>query len=125
MDRFFPRVNNLEPGSRPAWLVFDRTRGSSDNEDAIAFCGDADDANMIAGALNDLVRQKPKASGVMTRRELDVARLMATGMAQKEIGYTLGIARSTVNVYARGVYAVIGVSGPSRAAVALQAWDLE
>ena len=125
MDRFFPRVNNLEPGSRPAWLVFDQTRGSSDNENAIAFCGDAYDAQMIADALNALVRPRPKASAVMTPRQLDVARLLARGLALKELADALGVKHSSDSHISRKVFQAIGARGHTDAALKLQAWDLD
>lgn len=44
----------------------------------------------------------------LTSRELQVARLLVTGLTQKEVGVRLGIARSTVKRHCTNVYRKIG-----------------
>ena len=51
----------------------------------------------------------------LTSRQLDVLRLMARGMANKEIAQNLRIANDTVKQHARAVYAALGVSSRGQA----------
>lgn len=47
---------------------------------------------------------------LFTRRELEVMELNSQGKAQKEIGYNLGIAASTVNNHMRAIFHKTGLS---------------
>lgn len=49
-------------------------------------------------------------SGLLTSRELEVVQLLLDGAANKEIGFTLGIAENTVKVHLQNVYRKFEVS---------------
>jgi DNA-binding NarL/FixJ family response regulator len=49
-------------------------------------------------------------SGLLTSRELEVLRLLEDGAANKEIGFTLGIAENTVKVHLQSIYRKFEVS---------------
>lgn len=109
---------------REGYHVFDLQRGNTEGQE-LAFCDNAEDAQMIADALNALVRPRSKASAVMTPRQLDVARLLAQGLAQKEIAGALGVKHASVSQISRKVFQAIGARGHTDAALKLQAWDLD
>jgi DNA-binding NarL/FixJ family response regulator len=52
----------------------------------------------------------------LTERQQDVLRLIAKGLANKEIARHLNIARDTVKQHTRAVYAALGVAGRAQAA---------
>jgi DNA-binding NarL/FixJ family response regulator len=56
----------------------------------------------------------------LTERQLDVLRLLAKGMCNKEIARRLRIAKDTVKQHAKAVYAQLGVEGRNKAAAAAQ-----
>jgi DNA-binding CsgD family transcriptional regulator len=62
--------------------------------------------------------RRPQISD-LTRRELEVLRLIARGLATKDIAQALGISPKTADNHIQGVYAKIGVS--TRAAAVLYA----
>lgn len=57
---------------------------------------------------------------VLTERQLDVLRLIAKGMANKEIARHLHIAKDTVKQHAKAVYAALGIATRSQAAQAAE-----
>jgi DNA-binding NarL/FixJ family response regulator len=56
----------------------------------------------------------------LTGRQLDVLRLLAKGMCNKEIAQHLHIAKDTVKQHAKAVYAVLGVGNRGKAGLAAQ-----
>ncbi|WP_336670327.1 helix-turn-helix transcriptional regulator [Tsukamurella sp. USMM236] len=73
--------------------------------------------------LLELARGTREPSGAaLTRRELDVLRLLADGATNRRIAGTLGIAASTVGSHVEHIYAKLGVSSRA-AAVAAAARD--
>ena len=62
------------------------------------------------------------SSAALTRRELDVLRLLADGATNRRIAGTLGIAPSTVGTHVEHIFAKLGVSNRA-AAVATAARD--
>ena len=60
------------------------------------------------------------ASGPLTERQLDVLKLMARGLANKEIATELRIAKETVKQHAKAVYSALGIAGRSQAARAAE-----
>jgi DNA-binding NarL/FixJ family response regulator len=61
-----------------------------------------------------------RAQHDLTERQLDVLRLLAKGMANKEIAQRLHIAKDTVKQHAKAVYAVLGVENRGKASLAAQ-----
>lgn len=60
------------------------------------------------------------ARAALTGRQLEVLRLMARGLANKEIAQNLRIAKDTVKQHAKAVYAALGVSSRTQAGRAAQ-----
>lgn len=122
-----PEYNNISvtvAAAAEGYLVFDGQRGNTDGTE-IAFCERADDASMIASALNALVRPKPKASAILTPRQLEAARLLTQGMERKEIAHVMQLERmSSVHRLLSEVSAAIGAKGRTHMVLALLDWDL-
>ena len=73
----------------------------------------------VAGAKRtDTVRQSPAG---LTRREVEVLRLLARGLSLKEIADELVISPSTAHTHAAHIYAKAGIS--TRAGAALFAME--
>ena len=59
--------------------------------------------------------RRPEPETVLTARELDVLRLVATGHSNKQIAVTLGIGESTVKTHLLKVFEKLGVADRTRA----------
>ena len=59
--------------------------------------------------------RRPEPETVLTARELDVLRLVATGHSNKQIAFTLGIGESTVKTHLLKVFEKLGVADRTRA----------
>lgn len=59
--------------------------------------------------------RRPEPVTVLTARELDVLRLVATGQSNKQIAATLGIGESTVKTHLLKVFEKLGVADRTRA----------
>lgn len=53
---------------------------------------------------------EPNLLSALTRRELDVAKGVAAGLANKEIGARLGIAENTVKAYLGHIFQKLGIA---------------
>jgi DNA-binding NarL/FixJ family response regulator len=62
----------------------------------------------------------PNSRHELTGRQLDVLRLIAKGLANKEIAHRLRITRETVKQHAKAVYAALGIGGRGQAARAAE-----
>jgi DNA-binding NarL/FixJ family response regulator len=69
----------------------------------------------VAGAL--LPGRTPSPAEELSTREIEVLRLAAQGMANKQIGRKLGISESTVKVHLGNVFRRIGVADRTSAAL--------
>ena len=69
----------------------------------------------VARAL--LPSAKPRVRDTISARELQVLRLVAEGLANKQIGRTLGISERTVKVHVTHVFRRIGVTDRTSAAM--------
>jgi DNA-binding NarL/FixJ family response regulator len=72
-----------------------------------------------AQALDKLLQREAgrrEAAGVLTRRELEVARMVATGLSNKEIAVRLSVTEGTVKVHVHSIYVKLGI-GDRRALV--------
>jgi DNA-binding NarL/FixJ family response regulator len=61
------------------------------------------DAEILAAAPIEQTRMTPSAGGLLSRRETEVLRLLADGLANKEIGYRLGISEHTVKFHVNSI----------------------
>jgi DNA-binding NarL/FixJ family response regulator len=71
--------------------------------------------------LTEPVPEGPKASHVLTERELDVVELVARGKTNAEIAETLFVSVSTVKTHLEAVRAKLGVR--NRVGIAAWAWE--
>ena len=72
------------------------------------------DDRSVRRALDHLLRREAgvaAARKVLTSRELDIVRMVATGMRNKQIGEALSISEGTVKIHLHSIYAKLGVSG--------------
>jgi DNA-binding NarL/FixJ family response regulator len=72
------------------------------------------DPKMIQSAAETTGRGETsleKATKTLTRRELDIVRMVATGARNREIGEKLGISEGTVKMYLHTIYEKLGISG--------------
>lgn len=69
----------------------------------------------VAGAL--LPSAAPRPADRLSARERDVLRLLARGLANKQIGRELGIAERTVKVHVGHVFRLLGVADRTSAAL--------
>lgn len=72
------------------------------------------DSRMIQSAVEATVRRDAalqKAVKELTRREIDIARMVATGARNREIAEKLGISEGTVKMHLHTIYEKLGISG--------------
>jgi HD-GYP domain-containing protein (c-di-GMP phosphodiesterase class II) len=114
-------VTSLEPRPHRAALGADE---AADRLLATATAGGLDpevvDA-VLAAAGNQRRSAHPPAPGGLTPRQVEVLRLLANGMSNKEIGARLGISARTAEHHVQDIYTRLGVS--SRAPAALFAME--
>jgi DNA-binding CsgD family transcriptional regulator len=68
-------------------------------------------------AAGQRIRRKPERPDGLTRREIEVLRLVARGSTGPEISEALGISKKTVSSHIEHIYAKIGVSNRERASL--------
>jgi HD-GYP domain-containing protein (c-di-GMP phosphodiesterase class II) len=78
---------------------------------------DAEAVEAVLGAAGHRVARRREGPAGLTRREVEVLRLLARGLSNKEIAERLTISPKTVGTHAEHIYAKIGA--PSRAAAGL------
>jgi len=85
----------------------------------VAAGGKSFDAVVVAALMRSAAGAEPTAT--LTKRELDVLRLVAEGLTNKEIGARLFVSADTINGHLDSVYHKLGVSDRAHAvAVALR-----
>jgi DNA-binding CsgD family transcriptional regulator len=88
--------------------------------DAFERLGAAGDADRAAAFLRSLgvkaARSGPRGIGVLTKRELEVLRLLGEGLPNREIAARLFITRRTVENHVASVLAKLGLGGRGEAA---------
>jgi DNA-binding NarL/FixJ family response regulator len=101
---------------------------------AVGYVPKTHDASLIAAALRlvseggiyvprQAIESAPGEADTrapLTGRQLDVLRLIARGLANKEIAHELRIAKDTVKQHARAVYTALGIATRSQAARAAE-----
>jgi DNA-binding NarL/FixJ family response regulator len=70
----------------------------------------------VSGALVNLDRRLQEQA-LLTERELDVLRLLASGLANREIGERLFLSPETVKTHLGNIYRKLGVEGRTQAAI--------
>ena len=76
----------------------------------------------IADAVEKFVRRDAASremTSILSRREIDVARAVAQGLRNREIGERLGIAEGTVKLHLHAIYTKLGVDGRTALVVKL------
>jgi DNA-binding NarL/FixJ family response regulator len=81
----------------------------------------ADAAGALLRSLGAPIRTGPGGAGMLTGREVEVLRLVATGLSNQEIATALVISEHTVRRHLQNIFAKIGV--PSRAAATAYAFQ--
>ena len=72
------------------------------------------DDRSVRRALDHLLRREAgvaAARRVLTPRELEIVRMVATGLRNKQIGEALSISEGTVKIHLHSIYGKLGVSG--------------
>jgi DNA-binding CsgD family transcriptional regulator len=93
---------------------------------ALQGCGANGDADMVAALLRQTgARSRAKSRttnvGPLTKRELEIARLVASGLRNSEVASTLFLAEKTVAAHLSNIYGKVEV----RSRVQLTAWIRE
>jgi DNA-binding CsgD family transcriptional regulator len=78
---------------------------------------DSDAVSAVLRAAGHRVGARREWPAGLTAREVDVLRLLARGLSNKEIADQLGISRKTASNHVEHVYAKIGVSNRARASL--------
>jgi HD-GYP domain-containing protein (c-di-GMP phosphodiesterase class II) len=106
----------LEPRPhRPALDPLDAATALRDEVRAGRLDGDAVDA--VLGAAGHRTRRRRESVAGLTQREIEVLRLVATGLSNKEVAHQLGIARKTVGNHIEHIYVKIGVTNRALASL--------
>lgn len=80
----------------------------------VAAGGDYIDESSIRKALDRMLRREAgnaEAARLLTARELEIVRLAASGLRNKQIGDKLSITEGTVKIHLHAIYQKLGVSG--------------
>jgi DNA-binding NarL/FixJ family response regulator len=80
----------------------------------VAAGGKAIDDSAIRKALDRMLRREAgeaEVNRVLTPREIQIVRLVATGLRNKEIATSLSISESTVKIHVHAIYTKLGISG--------------
>lgn len=78
---------------------------------------DGDAVNAVLAAAGHRVRRRAGLPGGLTPREVDVVVQLARGRSNPQIADSLGVSRRTVSSHLEHVYAKLGVSGRTEAAL--------
>lgn len=78
----------------------------------------------VAARLSQLLQKEPDGAGELTRRELDVLRLVVDAKTNGEIGVVLGISEKTVEKHLDTIFRKLGVASRVEAAVLAVRSDL-
>ena len=72
------------------------------------------DQRSVHVALDKMLRRESgldKVTRVLTKRELEIVRMVATGLRNRQIGDQLAISEGTVKMHLHSIYEKLGVSG--------------
>ncbi len=109
-------VGKLEPRPhRPALSAAEAARYL--REEVRAARQDAESADAVLEAAGHPVRRRREWPAGLTAREVEVLRLLARGLSNKQIAERLVIARKTVDNHVEHIYPKIGASNRARASL--------
>ena len=97
-------------------LAIDAARQARNELEALGASRDADVAAALMRSLGAKGRAGPRAAGLLTRRELEVLRLLGEGLTNREIAARLFISPKTAEHHVSRIYAKVGVTKRSEAA---------
>ncbi len=97
-------------------VAVDTARHARTELEALGALRDADAAAAFLRSLGAQGRSGPRATGLLSRRETEVLRLLAVGLSNKEIGQRLFISPKTVEHHVGRAYAKLGVRTRAEAA---------
>lgn len=72
------------------------------------------DQQTVRGAVESMQRREAgiaRASKALTKRELEIVRMVATGLRNKQIGEKLAISEGTVKMHLHSIYEKLDISG--------------
>lgn len=75
------------------------------------------DPRAMTAAYENMARRQSQTPSPLTRRERDVARLVAAGQRNRVIAGTLGISEGTVKMHLHNVYAKLGLESRTQLAM--------
>jgi DNA-binding CsgD family transcriptional regulator len=101
--------------AKPA-LAVDLARRAHTSLDAIGATREADAAHALLRSLGGKGRSGPKAVGLLSRREVEVLRLLGEGLTNAQIAERLYISPKTAEHHVGRIYAKLGVSTRAEAA---------
>lgn len=121
MERHHDATPPADPVARAVWLADVVVHAGDGDPAAIARLPEAAAACGLAGdALESLLVASPETDGPrrppgLTDREVQVLRLLATGVAAKQVAHQLGCSPSTIHNHLHHVYRKLGVTSQSQA----------
>ncbi|MDH5280803.1 MAG: response regulator transcription factor [Thermoleophilia bacterium] len=90
-------------------VAVDTARHAHAELEALGALRDADEAAALMRSLGAKSRSGPRATGLLTRRELEVLHLLGEGLANREIAERLFISPKTAEHHLSRIYAKLGV----------------
>lgn len=97
-------------------IAVDVAKRARNELDALGATREADAAAALMRSLGAKGRAGPRAAGLLSRREIDVLRLVGEGLSNREIAARLFISPKTAEHHLGRVYAKLGVAGRTEAA---------
>jgi DNA-binding NarL/FixJ family response regulator len=102
--------------ARSPEVAVDTARHARTELEALGAVRDADAAASLMRSLGAKGRAGPKAVGLLSRREVEVLRLLGDGLTNKQIGERLFISPKTVEHHVSRIYAKLDLSTRAEAA---------
>ncbi len=110
-------LQGLEAGAR-GYVLKDTDAGTIVNSMLATLGGARVMSGSIADRLLGMLSSKPKESyDGLTAREVEILKLVAIGMANKQIAYRLKISEKTVRNHISNMYEKLGIQGRSHAVI--------
>jgi ATP/maltotriose-dependent transcriptional regulator MalT len=97
-------------------LAIDAARNAHNQLEALGAMREADGAAAFVRSLGAKTRSGPRDTGVLSRREQDVLRLLAEGLSNREIAARLFISPKTAEHHVSRIYGKLGVGTRAEAA---------
>ena len=97
-------------------VAIDAARHARTELEALGAIRDADAAAALMRSLGAKGRAGPRATGLLSRRETDVLRLLADGLSNREIAERLFVSPKTAEHHVSRIYSKLGLSTRAEAA---------